>query len=150
MDLQREKRLDLKSRLKKGELVKVRFKNELDEATSIHWHGIRIENSMDGVSGLTQKAISTGEGFDYEFIVPDAGTYWYHAHNKSWNQVARGLYGPLIVEEDENPFDAKHDIILILDDWRLQKEGVLETKSLGSMMEWSHGGRLGKLDYSKW
>jgi FtsP/CotA-like multicopper oxidase with cupredoxin domain len=130
-------------RVKQGEKIKVRFRNELDEPTSIHWHGIRIDNAMDGVSGLTQDAVKTGDTFIYEFTVPDAGTYWYHAHNKSWNQVARGLYGSLIVEELEPSFDKEHDITLILDDWRLHGEGVLETASLGTMMEWSHGGRLG-------
>lgn len=130
-------------KVKQGEKIKVRFKNELDEPTSIHWHGIRIENAMDGVSGLTQQAVQTSETFIYEFTVPDAGTYWYHAHNKSWNQVARGLYGSLIVEEAEPSFDEEHDVTLILDDWRLENPGVLETASMGSMMEWSHGGRLG-------
>ena len=130
-------------RVKQGEKVKVRFTNELDEPTSIHWHGIRIENQMDGVSGLTQEPVQSGETFIYEFEAPDAGTYWYHAHNKSWNQVARGLYGSLIVDEAQAPFDNDHDLTLVLDDWRLHGEGVLETASIGSMMEWSHGGRLG-------
>ncbi|WP_171022245.1 multicopper oxidase domain-containing protein [Cohaesibacter sp. CAU 1516] len=97
-------------RVKQGERIKVRFINELEEPSSIHWHGIRIDNAMDGVSGLTQEAVKPGESFEYDFVVPDAGTYWYHAHNKSWNQVARGLYGPLIVEEPYPTFDAEHDL----------------------------------------
>ena len=130
-------------RVKRGERVRVRLINELDEPTSIHWHGIRIDNSMDGVSGLTQMAVNRAETFEYDFVVPDAGTYWYHAHNKSWNQVARGLYGPLIVEEDEPAFDRDHDLTLVADDWRLDREGVFDTQSLGSLMDWSHAGRLG-------
>lgn len=130
-------------RVKQGDTVKIRFKNMLDEPTSIHWHGIRIHNSMDGVSNLTQKPVARGETFIYDFTVPDAGTYWYHAHNKSWNQVARGLYGALIVEEPEPSLDIDHDITLMIDDWRLEHPGILETASMGSMMEWSHGGRLG-------
>ncbi|MCB2051887.1 MAG: multicopper oxidase family protein, partial [Novosphingobium sp.] len=130
-------------RAKKGERIRIRFRNELPEPTSIHWHGIRIENAMDGVSGLTQEAVPPGGEFMYEFTVPDAGTYWYHAHNKSWNQVARGLYGSLIVDETDPAFDPNHDITLIIDDWRLGQDGTLDTASLGSMMDWSHGGRLG-------
>lgn len=130
-------------RVKRGDRIKVRLINKLEEATSIHWHGIRIANDMDGVSGLTQKAVEPGATFEYEFSVPDAGTYWYHAHNKSWNQVARGLYGALIVEGDAPGFDAEHDKTFILDDWRLDQSGKLDTASLGSLMDWSHGGRLG-------
>ncbi|MBL4645746.1 MAG: multicopper oxidase family protein [Rhizobiales bacterium] len=130
-------------RVKRGERVKVRLINNLPEPTSIHWHGIRIDNAMDGVSGLTQEPAQPGETFEYDFVVPDAGTYWFHAHHRSWNQVARGLYGALIVEENEDNFDAEHDLTLVLDDWRLTREGALDTESLGSMMDWSHGGRLG-------
>ncbi|WP_319529062.1 multicopper oxidase family protein [uncultured Cohaesibacter sp.] len=130
-------------RVKQGERVKVRFINELDEASSVHWHGIRIDNAMDGVSGLTQDAVEPGASFDYDFVAPDAGTYWYHAHNRSWNQVGRGLYGPLIIEEPYPTFDAEHDITLVLDDWRLNQNGQFDEASMGMMMDWSHGGRLG-------
>lgn len=130
-------------RVRQGGHVKVRLVNRLEEPTSIHWHGIRIENAMDGVSGLTQDAVQPGETFDYEFVAPDAGTYWYHAHNRSWNQVARGLYGPLIVVEDNPAFDRDHDLTLVVDDWRLNRDGQLDLASIGSMMDWSHGGRLG-------
>jgi FtsP/CotA-like multicopper oxidase with cupredoxin domain len=130
-------------RVAKGDRIKVNFRNELEEPTSIHWHGIRIANAMDGVSDLTQEPVQPGEEFVYEFDVPDAGTYWYHAHNKSWNQVGRGLYGPLIIDEPEPPFDAAHDLTLVIDDWRLAAPGVLDEESFGSMMDWSHGGRLG-------
>lgn len=130
-------------RVRKGERVRVRLVNRLEEPTSIHWHGVRIANAMDGVAGLTQKAVEPGETFEYDFVVPDAGTYWYHAHNRSWNQVARGLYGPLIVEGDTASFDHAHDLTLVIDDWRLNQDGSLDVASIGSLMEWSHGGRLG-------
>ncbi|PHR19407.1 MAG: copper oxidase, partial [Hoeflea sp.] len=119
-------------RVKKGERVQVRFTNKLEEPTSVHWHGIRIDNAMDGVSGLTQKPVEPGGSFVYDFVAPDAGTFWYHAHNKSWNQVARGLYGPLIVDETEPVFERSNDLTLVLDDWRLAGEGVLDVASLGS------------------
>lgn len=130
-------------RVERGQRVKVRFTNRLSEPTSVHWHGIRIENGMDGVSSLTQPPVMPGASFVYDFVAPDAGTYWYHAHNKSWNQVARGLYGPLIVDEAEPVFSKDRDITLVIDDWRLAGEGVLDVASLGSMMEWAHGGRMG-------
>lgn len=69
--------------------------------------------------------------------------FWYHAHNKSWNQVGRGLYGPLIVEDEETYFDQDHDLTLVIDDWRLAESGALETASFGGLMEWAHGGRMG-------
>ncbi len=130
-------------RVKKGARVRVRFINELDEGTSIHWHGIRVDNAMDGVSHLTQDPVPPGGTFLYDFIVPDAGTFWYHAHNKSWKQVARGLYGALIVEELNASFDKDHDITLVIDDWRLANDGSLQVSSLGAFMDWTHAGRLG-------
>lgn len=130
-------------RVKQGARVKVRFINELNEPTSIHWHGIRLVNAMDGVAGLTQDAVPPGGTFDYEFVVPDAGTFWYHAHNKSWEQVARGLYGPLIVEDNIPIFDSEHDITLLIDDWQLNRDGSFNVAGLGSFSEWSHGGRYG-------
>jgi FtsP/CotA-like multicopper oxidase with cupredoxin domain len=130
-------------RVRRGERVKVRFVNRLEEPSSVHWHGIRIDNAMDGVAGLTQDAVAPGESFDYDFAAPDAGTYWYHAHTMSWNQVPRGLAGPLIVEEDEPAFDPALDITMMLNDWRLDENGVLETASFGAMHDFSHAGRLG-------
>ncbi len=130
-------------RVVRGERIRARLVNDLDEPTSIHWHGIRIANAMDGVAGLTQQAVPPGGTFDYEFVAPDAGTYWYHAHNRSWNEVGRGLYGPLIVEEPDPVFDRAHDLTLVIDDWRLNPDGSLDVESFGSLMEWAHGGRLG-------
>ena len=129
--------------VRQGERVRVRFINDLDEPASVHWHGIRIENAMDGVSGLTQEPVAPGASFDYDFIVPDAGTFWYHAHNKSWSHVARGLYGALIVDESVPTFDRAYDLTLVLDDWRLAQDGALHEASIGAFMDWSHAGRLG-------
>ncbi|WP_209017298.1 multicopper oxidase family protein [Roseibium aggregatum] len=130
-------------RVKRGERVRVLFKNTLDEPTSVHWHGIRIDNAMDGVAGLTQPPVQPGESFEYDFVAPDAGTYWYHAHTMSWNQVPRGLAGPLIVEDEKPHFPVKRDITLFLSDWRLDDKGLLETASFGAMHDFAHAGRLG-------
>ncbi|GAA0774052.1 multicopper oxidase family protein [Roseibium denhamense] len=129
-------------RVKRGERVRVRFRNELEEPTSVHWHGIRIDNAMDGVAGLTQPPVMPGEMFDYDFVAPDAGTFWYHAHNMSWNQVPRGLAGALIIEDDEDPF-AGADITMMLSDWRLNEDGQLITDDFGARHDFSHAGRLG-------
>ena len=129
-------------RARRGERIRVRLKNGLQQPTTIHWHGIRIDNAMDGVPGLTQDAVPPGGVFDYSFIAPDAGTYWYHSHEKTWEQVARGLYGMLIVEEDLAP-KVDRDIPFAADDWRLDANGQIDEKSLGAMHDWSHAGRMG-------
>ncbi len=132
-------------RMRRGETMTVRFRNELDVPSSVHWHGIRGINAMDGVAGLTQDPVPPGESFEYQVKAPDAGTYWYHAHTNSWDQVVRGLYGALIVDEPQPAFPPEADIVLILDDWRVDGEGRFDTASLGNMMDWSHGGRLGNI-----
>jgi len=129
-------------RLPQGAILRADVTNKLDVATTIHWHGIRNINEMDGVSGLTQAPIEPGESFTYEFPVNDSGTYWYHAHNMSWEQVERGLYGPLIIDGNDDPV-VDHDICLMLDDWRLDNNDLFHAASLGSLHDWSHGGRLG-------
>lgn len=65
--------------------------------TAIHWHGIRLVGSQDGVPGVTQDMVLPGKRYTYTFTVPDAGTFWYHAHQDASRQVPKGLYGPLIV-----------------------------------------------------
>ncbi len=81
-------------RVRQGEELAVRFENRIDAGSSVHWHGIRLENAMDGVPGLTQDLVQPGEDFEYRFRASDAGTYWYHSHNRSWEQVAKGLLWP--------------------------------------------------------
>jgi len=130
-------------RTRQGERLRVRLINELDQPTSIHWHGVRIDNAMDGVSGLTQKPVQPGDSFDYDFVVPDAGTFWYHSHHRSWEQVARGLYGPLIVEEAQPTFDIDHDITLMLDDWWLDQDGALRLNFDDYLNDGKQGGRIG-------
>ncbi|MEN8841276.1 MAG: multicopper oxidase family protein [Octadecabacter sp.] len=128
--------------LAKGTRVQRQFINELPQGSSIHWHGIRIDNAMDGVSGLTQDAVEPGQTFDYDFVVPDAGTYWFHAHNKSVEQVARGLYGALIVEEDEAP-DIDQEEVLLLDDWLINPDTAQLDPDFEAPHDRSHGGRNG-------
>lgn len=129
-------------RVARGARVQRRLVNELPQPTSIHWHGIRIDNAMDGVSGLTQEAVETGASFDYDFVAPDAGTYWYHAHNRSTEQVARGLYGPLIVEEAET-LDIDREEILMFDDWLVDPATAQIDSDFDAAHDQSHAGRNG-------
>ncbi|WP_420584316.1 multicopper oxidase family protein [Ruegeria sp.] len=131
-------------RLSQSARLRRKLVNDLPQPTTVHWHGIRIDNAMDGVPGLTQDVVAPGEAFQYDFVVPDAGTYWYHAHNRSVEQVARGLYGPLIVEESEAP-DVDHDLTLMLDDWRLDPETAKIVDDFDNGHDQSHAGRLGNL-----
>ena len=131
-------------RVRQGERVQRRLVNELPHPTTVHWHGIRIDNAMDGVPGLTQDVVAPGASFDYDFVARDAGTYWYHAHNRSMEQVARGLYGPLIVEETQAP-DVDHDLTLMLDDWRLDPDTGQIVDDFDNGHDLSHAGRLGNL-----
>jgi FtsP/CotA-like multicopper oxidase with cupredoxin domain len=98
-------------RTKQGEELRLRLFNELAEPTSLHWHGVRLPNAMDGVPDLTQPPLGPGASFDYRFRPPDAGTFWYHAHSSE--HADRGLHGALIVEEPE-PVDVDRDVALVL------------------------------------
>lgn len=97
-----------------GDTVRVRFKNSLPVATTIHWHGVRVPAAMDGVPAV-QSPIAAGAEFTYEFVVPDAGTFWYHPHVRSDEQVERGLYGAFVVRGDAEPTTTT-DRTVVLDD----------------------------------
>src|SRR5262245_21373854 len=90
-------------RFRQGDRLRVVVENALAVPSTVHWHGIRLPNAMDGVPHLTQPPIAANGRFVYEFALPDAGTYWYHPHLGNPEQVSRGLYGALIVEEREPP-----------------------------------------------
>lgn len=138
-------------RVRRGEEVRVRFVNKLDEAFAIHWGGMRIRNAMDGVPDLTQKPVRPGESFDYVFAAPDAGTYWYHASGPNMaEQVARGLCGLLIVEDSEPP-TVQHEFLAVLTDWKLDAQQQIASCSIGSKrsfhtnVELMGPGRIGEL-----
>lgn len=109
-------------RAKQNKIIRIRVINRLKEPTTIHWHGLRIPIAMDGVPFLSQPPIMPGETFDYEFTPPDAGTFWYHPHMNSIEQLGKGLVGALIVEEEEQPnFDA--DLVLCMKNWHIKDNG---------------------------
>ena len=128
-------------RVRQGERVVRRFVNGLPQPSTVHWHGIRIENAMDGAPELTQPLVPPGEEFLYDFVAPDAGTYWYHPHHRSFEQMARGLYGALVVEEPAAP-EVDREEVLLLDDWRLAEDATIH-ESFGALHDWAHAGRIG-------
>lgn len=128
-------------RLRQGEPVRIVVLNNLTEDTTVHWHGIRLPNAMDGVPGLTQPPIRPGESFTYEFTPPDAGTFWYHPHANSLQQLGRGLAGALIVEEP-TPVPVDRDLVWVLSDWRLTSDAQI-APGFGNRMEAAMSGRVG-------
>jgi FtsP/CotA-like multicopper oxidase with cupredoxin domain len=128
-------------RVRQGRPLRVVVHNQLPEDTTVHWHGIRLPNAMDGVPGLTQPPIKPGEQFTYEFAPPDAGTFWYHPHADSLQQIGRGLAGALIVEEME-PVPVDRDLLWMLTDWRLTSEAQIAS-GFGNAMEAAMSGRVG-------
>jgi FtsP/CotA-like multicopper oxidase with cupredoxin domain len=128
-------------RVRLGDTVRVRFTNRLPQETTIHWHGVRVPNAMDGVPHATQPPIQPGESFTYEFTPKDAGTFWFHPHVRSSEQVERGLYGLLIVE-DRLPPPYTRDVAWILDDWLLGADGQLMPQ-FNTPHDLMHDGRWG-------
>jgi multicopper oxidase len=102
-------------RVRQGERVRVRLENGLPEETTVHWHGVRVPHDMDGVPDMPLPAIKPGESFLYDFVAPDAGTYWFHPHVGM--QLDRGLYGALVVEARDETLDYDREAVLVLDDW---------------------------------
>lgn len=130
-------------RIDKGDTLRINFANKLSQETTIHFHGIRVPNAMDGVPGVTQEPIKPGESFTYEFTPKDAGTFWYHPHVRGSEQVERGLYGVIVVEDPDEPkYD--QDKVMVLDDWRLDETGQIDPRfnTGGDLM---HDGRWGNL-----
>ncbi len=121
-------------RFTQGDHAVIRVHNQLDEETSIHWHGILLPNAMDGVPFVTFPPIAPGKTFIYEFDLRQSGTYWYHSHTMLQEQ--RGLYGALVIApKDGNAFDRLRDHVVVLSDWTDEDAGsVLHTLKRGS--EW--------------
>lgn len=129
-------------RVNEGEVVKVNLTNDLEEPVSIHWHGIPVPNTEDGIPGITQDAVLPGKTYTYEFVATDPGTYWYHSHQNGVEQLDKGLYGTIIVEPKKSE-NIDRDYTLVLDEWESEKHGedeeVAQTmnsaKNHGSMIE---------------
>ena len=104
-------------RVRQGDLVIVHVVNHLSFGITIHWHGIDVPNSQDGVAGLTQNAIQPGQTFTYRFVANEPGTYWYHSHQFSQAETDGGLFGTLIVEPRTPTIFANVDDTIALHEW---------------------------------
>ncbi len=128
-------------RVRAGDELTVRFRNQLVDPTVVHWHGLAIRNDMDGVPGLTQDPIGAGEDFTYRFVVPDPGTYWFHPHMGL--DLDRGMYAAIIVDDPNEAGDYDAEEILIFDDWIDGIDGGSPTKVLADLQAaggMAHGG----------
>ncbi|MGW8283361.1 MAG: multicopper oxidase domain-containing protein, partial [Gemmatimonadota bacterium] len=105
-------------RVERGAEIHVRFTNRIDMETTVHWHGLRLDNRFDGVPGLTQDPVRPGETFDYTIRFPDAGIYWYHPHVHENIQQDLGLYGNMLVRPDREPYEdpVHREEVVTLDD----------------------------------
>jgi FtsP/CotA-like multicopper oxidase with cupredoxin domain len=130
-------------RVRQGVPFQAVVENGLAEGTTVHWHGMRLPNAMDGVPGLTQAPIRPGGQFTYAFTPQDAGTFWYHPHANGLEQIGRGLAGVLIVEEAEPPpFD--RELVWPLSDWQLTEDAQI-APGFGNRMSAMMAGRIGNV-----
>ncbi len=124
-------------RVRQGDHVRVTLANDLPAATTIHWHGIDVPNAADGVAGVTQDAVKPGQTYTYDFIASESGTYWYHSHQDTSNQIPRGLFGAVIVEPGATDEGALHqrDYALVYHDFSPPARGFFPilAKILGAV-----------------
>ncbi len=113
-------------KVKQGSTIYVNFTNNLDMDTTIHWHGVRLENEFDGVPNVTQQPVKPKETFLYKVKFPDEGVYWYHTHVKEDMQQELGLYGGIFAEPKDEFYFNKVDkeVFLFLDDIKMAKDDV--------------------------
>src|SRR5262245_29760434 len=121
-------------RARKGDRLIVHFSNKLPQSTTVHWHGVQVPIEMDGVPGASQAPVEPGESFTYDFVVPDAGLFWYHPHVMSAAQVGFGLYGPLLVEDPDDPVKVADELVLVLTDIATDNDGTLQSADSGGIL----------------
>lgn len=114
-------------RVDKGATIVVRFTNAIEMPTTVHWHGLRLDNRFDGIAGITQEAVGIGETFYYEVFFPDPGLYWYHPHMREDIQQDLGLYGNMLVDPlQEDYYSPVHrEEFLLLDDLLMDSHGLI-------------------------
>jgi FtsP/CotA-like multicopper oxidase with cupredoxin domain len=127
----------------RGEEFRLALRNNLSQPTTLHWHGVRLPNAVDGVAGLTQQPVAPGTSFDIRFTPKDAGTFWYRPLVPQFaaEQTERGLHGLFLVE-DERPLPFDRDLALIVDDILLDADGQIGA-GFGAVRETALVGRLG-------
>ena len=129
--------------MRQGEPFVSTVTNGLTQGTTVHWHGIRLPNAIDGVPFLTQDPIRPGDSFRYAFTPPDAGTFWYHPHEHTAQQMGRGMAGALIVKEPQPlPFD--RELLWVLQDWAFEPNNQF-VPGFDTPMEQAMSGRIGSV-----
>jgi FtsP/CotA-like multicopper oxidase with cupredoxin domain len=128
-------------RYRKGDKARILVSNGLNVDTAVHWHGVRVPNAMDGVPYTTQDPIKPGGQMLYEYPVRDSGTFWYHPHQSSFEQVPRGLYGAYIVEETK-PIEVDREVVWLLSDVKLGADGQ-QVEDFGRILDLANEGRVG-------
>jgi FtsP/CotA-like multicopper oxidase with cupredoxin domain len=114
-----------------GDRLIVHFTNRLPDPTTVHWHGVRVPIQMDGVPGYSQPDVEPGGSFVYDFVVPDAGLFWYHPHVMSAAQVGFGLYGAILVDDPADAVGIPDELVLVLSDIELKDDLTLESPTTG-------------------
>lgn len=114
-------------KVKQGSEITIRLKNEMDWETSLHSHGVRVENAMDGAAPFTQDHIPSGGSFTYTLRFPDAGAYWYHPHTREDATQELGLYGMFLVEPSDDTYwnPVHREIPLVVDDVLMGSNGLI-------------------------
>jgi FtsP/CotA-like multicopper oxidase with cupredoxin domain len=134
-------------RMKREVMTTIDVTNQLDAATTVHWHGLRVANSEDGVPFISQGAIEPGKTHRYNLKSPDAGTFWFHPHCNTLEQMARGLSGVIIVDEDEDAgFDL--DLPVLMRDFRMDGKGKFI--EFAKAKNAAYGGTLGTISTANW
>jgi FtsP/CotA-like multicopper oxidase with cupredoxin domain len=121
-------------RARRGDRLIVHFSNALPQSTTVHWHGVQVPIQMDGVPGASQPPVEPGGSFTYDFVVPDAGLFWYHPHVMSAAQVGFGLYGPLLVDDPDDVVKVADELVLVLSDIALDDDGKLHSADSGGVL----------------
>ena len=113
-------------KLKQGQIISVNFQNNIDQETTVHWHGLRHNNKDDGVPDVTQESVKPGENYNYEVYVPDAGIYWYHPHVREDRQQDLGLAGNILVIPDEDYYNSvNREEALVIDDILIENNKIV-------------------------
>lgn len=114
-------------RWREGDEITIHVTNNLDEDSSIHWHGIILPTAMDGVPGISFDGIAPGKTFTYKFKVVQSGTYWYHSHSGFQEQM--GIYGAIVIEpKEKEPFEYDAEYVITLSDWSDEKPDSIYRK----------------------
>ncbi len=132
-------------RVPQNATITVRFHNRIDLPSSVHWHGVRLDNASDGAVGITQEPVAAGGDFTYTVHFPDAGIYWYHPHVREDIEQAMGLFGNMLVDAPERNYysPANQEQVLTLGDLLMQADTLIPFGK--EMADFTLMGRVGNL-----